>query len=49
MNFFLFHIPFLCTAAAAVSEILTVCLVNIEFRESKKLILNQVPISSKYY
>jgi hypothetical protein len=38
---FLFHIPFFCTAAGAVAEIQTVCFVNIEFRESKKLILNQ--------
>jgi hypothetical protein len=36
---FLFHVPFFCTAAAAVADILTVCLVNIEFRERKKLIL----------
>jgi hypothetical protein len=39
----------LFTAAAAVAEILTVCFVNIEIRERKKLILNQVLISSKYY
>jgi hypothetical protein len=32
---FLFHVPFFCTAAGAVAEILTVCLVNIEFREQK--------------
>jgi hypothetical protein len=30
---FLFHVPFFCTAAAAVAEILSVCYVNIEFRE----------------
>jgi hypothetical protein len=30
-----------CTAAGAVAEIQTVCFVNIEFRERKKLILNQ--------
>jgi hypothetical protein len=30
---FLFHIPFFCTAAAAVTEIL---FVNIEFRERQK-------------
>jgi hypothetical protein len=36
---FLFHITFFCTAAAAVAEILTVCFVNIEFGERKKLIL----------
>jgi hypothetical protein len=35
---FLFHVPFFCTAAA-VTEILTV----FEFRERKKLILNQFP------
>jgi hypothetical protein len=35
-----------CHAAAAVAEMLTVCFVNIEFRERKKLILNQVLISS---
>jgi hypothetical protein len=46
---FLFHVPFFYTAAAAVAEILTVCFVNIEIRERKKLILNQVLISSKYY
>jgi hypothetical protein len=47
----LFHVPLFCTAtaAAAVTEILTVCFVNIEFCESKKLILNQVLISSTYY
>jgi hypothetical protein len=32
---FLFHVPFFCTAAA-VTEILTVLFVNIEFRESQK-------------
>jgi hypothetical protein len=37
---FLFHALFFCTAAAVVAEILTVCLVNIKFRERKKLILN---------
>jgi hypothetical protein len=31
-----------CHAAGAVAEIQTVCFVNIEFRERKKLILNQV-------
>jgi hypothetical protein len=47
---FLFHVPFFCTAAAAaVADILTVCLVTIEFCVCKKLILNQVLISSKYY
>jgi hypothetical protein len=44
-----FHVPFFCTATAAVAEILKVCFVNIEFRGAKKLILNQVLISSKYY
>jgi hypothetical protein len=39
---FLFHVPFFCTAAAAVADILTVCFVNIEFHERKKLILNKV-------
>jgi hypothetical protein len=34
---FLFHVPFFCTAtAAAETDILAVCLVNIEFRESQK-------------
>jgi hypothetical protein len=34
---FLFHVPFFCTAAAAaVTEILTVLFVNIEFRERQK-------------
>jgi hypothetical protein len=41
MNF-LFHVPFFCTAAGVVADILTVCYVNIEFFfELKKLILNQ--------
>jgi hypothetical protein len=35
---FLFHVPFFCTAAAAVAEILTVCFVNIEIRELKKAV-----------
>jgi hypothetical protein len=39
---FLFYVPFFGTAAGAVAEIQTVCFVNIEFRERKKLILNQV-------
>jgi hypothetical protein len=38
---FLFYVPFFCTAAAVVTEILTVCFGNIEFFERKKLILNQ--------
>jgi hypothetical protein len=38
---FLFHVPFFCTAAGVVTDILTVCFVNIEFFERKKLILNQ--------
>jgi hypothetical protein len=45
---FLFHVPFFCTAAGAVAEIQTVCLVNIEFHERKKLILNQVKRSSHF-
>jgi hypothetical protein len=36
---FLFHVPFFCTADGVVAEIQTVCFVNIEFREHKKLIL----------
>jgi hypothetical protein len=43
---FIFHLPYFCTAAAAVAEILTVCFVNIEFRERKKLILNQILLVS---
>jgi hypothetical protein len=39
---FLFHVPFVCTAAGTVAEIETVCFVNIEFRQRKKLILNLV-------
>jgi hypothetical protein len=39
---FLFHVPFFCTAAGAVAEIQTVCFVNIELRERKKMILTQV-------
>jgi hypothetical protein len=35
---FLFHVPFFCTApAAVVTEILNVCFVNVEFFERKKL------------
>jgi hypothetical protein len=45
---FLFHVPFFCTAAGAVAEIQTVCLVNIEFCEQKKLILNQVKRASHF-
>jgi hypothetical protein len=37
---FLFYIPFFCNTAVAVAEIQTVCLVNIDFRERIKLILN---------
>jgi hypothetical protein len=44
---FLFHVPFFCTAAA-VDEIRTVCFVNLEFRELKKLILNQVKRASHF-
>jgi hypothetical protein len=38
---FLFHVPFFCTAAGVVADIMTVCFINIEFFERKKLILNQ--------
>jgi hypothetical protein len=39
----LFHVPFFCTAAAVVvAEISSVCIVNIEFLECIKLILNKV-------
>jgi hypothetical protein len=34
---FLFYVPFFCTASDAVTEILNVCLVNVEFFERKKL------------
>jgi hypothetical protein len=34
---FLFYVPFFCTAAAVVTEILNICLVNVEFLERKKL------------
>jgi hypothetical protein len=33
---FLFYVPFFCTAAAVVTEILNICLVNVEFLERKK-------------
>jgi hypothetical protein len=45
---FLFHVPFFCTAGGAVAEIQTVCFVNIEFREGKKLILNQFKKASHF-
>jgi hypothetical protein len=45
---FLFYVPFFCTAAAAVTEILNVCCVNIELFERKKLILNQVKRASHF-
>jgi hypothetical protein len=48
---FLFYVPFFCTAAtaaAAVTEILNICFVNIEFHERKKLILNQVKRASHF-
>jgi hypothetical protein len=41
---FLFHVPFFCTGAGAVAEIQSVCFVNIEFRDCKKLILNQLQV-----
>jgi hypothetical protein len=45
---FVFHVLFFCTAAGAVAKIQTVCFVNIEFRERKKLILlKELLISSK--
>jgi hypothetical protein len=34
---YLFYIPFFCTADVAVTEILNVCFVNVEFFERKKL------------
>jgi hypothetical protein len=34
---YLFYIPFFCTAAVAVTEILNICFVNVEFFERKKL------------
>jgi hypothetical protein len=34
---FLFYVPFFCTAAAAVTEILNICFVNVEYFERKKL------------
>jgi hypothetical protein len=45
---FLFHVSFFCTAAGTVAEIQTVCFVNVEFRERKKLILNQVKRASHF-
>jgi hypothetical protein len=44
---FLFYVPFFCTAAA-VTEIQTVCFVNIEFQQRKKLMLNQVKRASHF-
>jgi hypothetical protein len=46
---FLFNVLFLCTAAGAAAEIQTVCFVNIEYREGKRLILNQVKRVSHLY
>jgi hypothetical protein len=43
---FLFHIPFFCTAAAAAVLARGGLFLNVDFRERKKLILNQVLISS---
>jgi hypothetical protein len=34
---FLFYVPFFCTAAAVVTEILNICFVNVEVLERKKL------------
>jgi hypothetical protein len=45
---FLFHVLFCCTAADAVTEIQSFCFVYIEFRERKKLILNQVKRASHF-
>jgi hypothetical protein len=45
---FLFHVPLFCTAAGVVAEFQTVCLVNIEFHERKKLVLNQVKRASHF-
>jgi hypothetical protein len=45
---FLFHVPFFCTAAAVVTEILNICFVNIEFCQLKKLILNQFQRASHF-
>jgi hypothetical protein len=45
---FLFHGSLFCTAAGAVAEIQTDCFVNIEFRERKKLNLNQVKRASHF-
>jgi hypothetical protein len=46
---FLFHVPFFCTAAAAVvTEILNICFINIEFCQLKKLILNQFQRASHF-
>jgi hypothetical protein len=45
---FLFHVLFFCTAADAVIEIQSFCFVYIEFRERKKLILNQVKRASHF-
>jgi hypothetical protein len=45
---YLFHVPFFCTGGGVVTEIYTVCLVNIEFLERKKMILNQVKRASHF-
>jgi hypothetical protein len=49
---FLFHVPFFCTAAllhaGVVAEIQSVCFVNMDFCEHKKLILNQVKRASHF-
>jgi hypothetical protein len=38
---FLFYVPFFCTAAAVVNEILNVCFENIEFCKRKQAIFNR--------
>jgi hypothetical protein len=45
---FLFNVPFFCTAAAVVTEILNICFINIEFCQLKKLILNQFQRASHF-
>jgi hypothetical protein len=47
---FLFYLPFFCTAAAAaaVTEILNICFVNVEFFERKKLKVYRAKYRAKY-